>query len=1186
MSSAKPPRVPRTPPGSGQSDRANLRALLDGDVAQPAPTSSMAWAQLAQARRKLEDGLAEDAAEIAEQVLMELPTPADEDEGYVLQGSAAAVRGLALAEQDEPEADTWLELAVRSFRRAPELTASRRDLAAEQALALAGLGRFPESIELLEWVLALPRESTPLVRRTLAMALASDGRSDEAIELLGEAVQLAPFDWRAHWALARLLDQNDAPPGRRGSAWLRAGEALLANGEIGPAVEAAERALEFGPTPARLDLVGRVHRWTGDHDRAIAAFVQANELTPSAAVLINLAVALADAGRIDDAAQAALDALSLRPSDETLVASAAAHLLAADHLDGVDLAVEQLALRGNAAAAGYRGIVAYRRNDLGLAATELSAALYDAPDDVDLLWAMAEVLSYLGQTDLVIQALDQLLELAPDRADAWAQRGVALVERGHPKERGEAEEALRKSLLLGPDPSVQAFLGEFLMNDGRFAEAAELLAEATAGGYGETWALAAYGQALRGLREDEAAERVFRDLVERDPQDEDAVVGLASALLDKFTTESNAEAAGLVESGLQFAPGSVALLGLHGELLRRGNDLEQAVEFFERALESVPDWPWAQGSLAQSLRGRFEKDGDPADLDRARGLLEAVLSSTPEEPFVLSELAEVAARQGRADEAHEHLKTAFRLAPKELAYLVRRGELYRDQGDLQRARARFERAMELAPDYPGLRTLLANLLAGQHDLKAALQLLQEAIDADPTDPEPWDARFTLRWNSNRFSESMEDLDQLLVLRPGDLEIRARRGDALRLQGQYDEAIEVLDGVLAEDAGQVLALMVRGAMLLARGRIEEARDDLGTAVGIPPTDPFALGQFDELRVVAGEADSAIAELRQQLADAPSAALQLRCAGLLQRCGRPAEALQLLADELWNKLEDPEWQARLGWALLGCQRYEESIACFVRAADLQPDQVFPVLDLFEAELAVGPERARDLAIKVIDERSTEPGGYLARSRVHSSCGDFDGAVEWATKATEHWYQLAGAYSQLGWALHHTTRDGAAQLAYDAYQRSHELEALAPWTVSGLASTLYSLGRIDESKAKYEECLRLVEQQNLPEADRGALHGWCLFRLGRYDDAWPLVMRAVDLAPKPAAMLFDLSLVAAARGRGEEAQLLVARAAEEVQREHPQYRPATLGVARFDLNQLRAEFSPEILALLDQAHARLPR
>ncbi|MFI5712842.1 tetratricopeptide repeat protein [Kribbella sp. NPDC051620] len=1188
MSVDKPPRIPRTPPGSSA---AATSAASEWSGVSPKPGLSdgsgpnsdnlQAWSLVAQARSKLEDDLVEEAEETARKVLDELVMTGGQEE-FALQGSAAAVLGLALAAQDEPTGEDYVQLAVMAFEQAPDWTAKRRDLAGDWGLALGLLGRFDEATAVLDWVLAAPREATALVRWICGEALASTDRTAEAIEVLTKAVEIAPTDWRTCLLLAQLLEETAAPPAQREAAWLQAGQAVLADSQFDLLGEIAERVAEFEPRPENLDLVGKAHMFSGEYDQAVAAFRQSDGLEPSAAVRTHLADALTAAGAVDEAAEAALAALELRPDDRELLAASAFHLLSADRLEGVDLAVEQLALKDAATAAGYRGIVAYRRGNHSLASTELGAAMYEPPDDIDLLWAMAEVLNYLAQPELVLRALDHLLTLDPTRADAQGERGVALVTLGRVE---EGEQDLRASLGMTPHPGIRAFLGQYLASAGRFEEALPLLDEAiVAEGYEETWALVAYGQALRGVRRDAEAEQMFRNAVERSPDDLDSLVGLASVLLDQFSADSDTEAAALIEHGLDLVPGWVTLIGLKGELLRRAGQLDEAIDLFEQALREIPEWPWALGSLAQSLRGRFEVSGDTAELDQAQALLDAAVKAAPDEPFLHSELAEVSARQGRPRKAHEQLKAAYKVDPTEVGYLVRRAELYLEAGEPQRARGCLEQALQVRPSYPGLRTQLANLLAEQHELAAAFELLGQAVTDDPDDADAWSARFTLRWNSDRWTEAVEDLDRLQVLWPDSDELMARRGDVLRLQGRYDEALELFDGLLANDPDQELPLMLRGALYLSRGQIPQAREDLEKAAALNPSEPFTQDQLEYLRLTVGEGDQALAELEERLAGEPDPVLQLSYATLLNRCGRPEEAVPILEDGLWGKLEDPIWLTALGWALVGSRRYQEGIGYLSRARDLQPDRIMPLLDLSAAELEIDPDRAEVSARAAIESRRIEPGGWAALSRVQAACGDYDAAAESAATATECWNQLAGAYSALGWALHHSTQDGAAERARDAYQRSHELDAIEPWTVSGLASTLYSLGLRDESRAQYQHCLELLEKRRMPEIHGAALHGWCLFRLGRHEEAWAPALRAVNIAAKPAALLFDLSLIAAGRGRAEEARSLVVRGADEVRREHPKCQRGTLAVARFDLRQLRGDLPPECVELLDQAHAQL--
>jgi Flp pilus assembly protein TadD len=114
------------------------------------------------------------------------------------------------------------------------------------------------------------------------------------------------------------------------------------------------------------------------------------------------------------------------------------------------------------------------------ATTAWAAALETAPDDVDLLVALAVALAAADRTGEALRVLHRATEVAPHSARAWVQLGVvALLRQDH----GTAGEALLTALDLDPDdPHARFHLALLHVLVGAVAEARAALADLAAGG--------------------------------------------------------------------------------------------------------------------------------------------------------------------------------------------------------------------------------------------------------------------------------------------------------------------------------------------------------------------------------------------------------------------------------------------------------------------------------------------------------------------------------------------------------------------------------------------------------------------------------------------------------------------------------------------------------------------------------
>lgn len=1262
-----PPRKPRLPRievtesvTTIVSDRSRSGALQERYI--------RIWAKVEQARTDYRAGRLPDPVTTARRLLEEVesawPTrqAADQNQQAVL-GTAAFLLAAALRDQgDEAQALPYFEQAVAAFERAPESTDIRGDLAADQGSALLALGRAEEAVDVLRRALNDLGESLPVVRRNLAAALAASGREAEAIDLLAAGVVRGTFDPASHHLLATLLDQADRPADVRERAWTDAAEALLAAEQIDQAIDAGRHAVDAQPSSLSLAVLGRSYAAAGRYDEAAATLRESDDRNPSAWTRLYLADVLAAVGDLDGTADAALAAVALS-TDGSVLTKAAVHLLNAGRFDELDGVLDALAPADPGLAVNLRGLAALRSGRRDEALELLREGVSQLPDDTAMLWDVAVALYDLGEYELSIDVLRRVLEL--DTTDVLALAQIGVLE-GELERYDDAERDLRAALEEIDDPGTHAYLGRLLSLTGRPTEALEHLRIAVDQGYSGPLTLTDYGLALKDAGDPKEAEKILRQSLELDPEQPNALLTLSAILLDKGDAAANTEGGELARRLLEFDPESASGWGILGEVRRREGQYDEAVEYFERAVEMSPEWAWALGSygqavrerydvrgaaddaslvlaadlldralaidadetflraelalvrirqdaydeavglldrareldpqpaltipLATALRGRYLNSGAPGnhdDLDRAERILigelaAATASDQQDDVFVASlngELAEVLVLLGRPDHAHQKFKLASKFDPEIAYYRVRRGQLYADAGDLKRALRCYEQAMELEPDYPDLRVLQADALVKLHDSLGARAVLDEALAAKPDDESARFKRYQVLWEAERIAESVRDLE-LLAESP---DVLAGRGEALRLRGQYDEALALLNRVLADDPQHPSALTTTGTVRLAQGDLDGARSALEQAVAANPGESYAQGRLADLDFTYGDAERALSRLAAQLEDQPDPALRGVYVDVLTRLERWEEAESLIESALWDDADNPLFVAKLGWVLLDTDRTAEGLRNLQRAVDLQGDLLTPLVELAYGELRAGhPEEADAAAVRATLAAEDEPGGWLARARIAMAVGDYRTSVETARRAAGCWYQVSNVYDQLGWALRYWP-ENAADDRVAAYDSGLRLDALDPWMMAGRADALRRIGDSDSSRQSYEQSLSLIGLRTGPDANVFGLQGWCLFQLGRYDEATNAYLRRLSWPARTASTLFELALMAAVTDRRSEAESFLERAVQETAREHPAVRNGIVAVAANEAEYERERLAGDVWQILQNAFAR---
>lgn len=384
-----------------------------------------------------------------------------------------------------------------------------------------------------------------------------------------------------------------------------------------------------------------------------------------------------------------------------------------------------------------------------------------------------------------------------------------------------------------------------------FDAAAELLAAAKRGdgslfATGEDYLQTNVGYAWTLVHEAEIDEyhdydtpaRLFRDVVEKRPDAEEAWTGLGVAL----TLSGDLDGArAAFASALQANPRYPEAHENLGVLLARRGETEAARRSFEQALALRPGTARTQLRLA----GMVERGGDPAG---ALAIVERAVQEHAGDARPLVARSKLMAAGKDMDAALRDADAALRLAPESGEAHLARARVLAARGEANAALVSAKRACDLLPASFDAHYLAAALLGAQGDATAASPYLVRAWTSRGSDAKAVEPAL---------EAALDGLDTLgatglLLLARGD----GDRGDAARAFKWADRAVQVAPA----DAE---AARTRAELYRRFGRAQEAAAEWARVCELDRDDPHAAEACAKLLLDAGDREGAKARLRDAL-----------------------------------------------------------------------------------------------------------------------------------------------------------------------------------------------------------------------------------------------------------------------------------------------------------------------------------
>jgi len=536
------------------------------------------------------------------------------------------------------------------------------------------------------------KPDSPAALYLLAQVYSEQTRAVDALDLLARAHKLAPEDTDIIFLLARVsMSQNDfddaiplleagwkiAP--KRADLHAALGESYFMSGKVEKAIDEFKVLINLDPSARSYAFLGLSYRHLGRFDEARKYFQEGLKLDPrNASCLFNMGYIEGRQGNQAAAEQLFQQALKSNPDfSEALLELAnlriagkkfedAAVLLrryvkvSRDPASGYyKLAMVERSLHQTEAAQRdlsvfqtlskdsspgpypYQHLFEYLDNRSSLAPqartqldqTELVEQIKKHPDRPQDLYLLAETYLKLGKPDDARGTIAQLDQISS--GDYRTQTGVGvLLARYHLYD--DAIQHFQTALQANPDSDDVKFdLADAFFRKGANDQALEAASKVSTTGQQDATFLALLGDIHARLGNTARAEEIFRDAINRNPDNDQYYLSLTLVQLrDKDVTGAEQT----LQKGLARIPSSGKILWGLGIVSALQGKTGQAAERLERAVDLLPEWPGSYSTLgvfyyqtgqiekAREVLNRF-KGRNTGGLDVNR--IEEVLSRAP-----------------------------------------------------------------------------------------------------------------------------------------------------------------------------------------------------------------------------------------------------------------------------------------------------------------------------------------------------------------------------------------------------------------------------------------------------------------------------------------------------------------------------------------------------------------------------
>ncbi|HJD96203.1 tetratricopeptide repeat protein [Mailhella massiliensis] len=463
----------------------------------------------------------------------------------------------------------------------------------------------------------------------------------------------------------------------------------------------------------------------------------------------------------------------------------------------------------------------------------IQSASEQMPDELALVSLQADLLIQHNSREEAIELLRSFAAGHPADGQAQAELALALLRSGRTE---DAMTVFRRIPEKQLTPQIRFAYAQALNVSGRFAEARVQLNAAVKEDpeYSEAWQLLAL--TLEELDRKAEAKKIYRNLLDSDPDNRSARLFLIRLLLQENNMDAVVATISESHDPLHFSVASAAMLmdekladqaekllsrlekqpgmpeGIyfyHAALLyETGMDPERALSLLDRLSRGSPEYDKA---LRMKVRILYERKRFPEALQALDDMRR--LRPTDVEPLLLT--AELLTLQKDFKAADKVLAEALHLQPDNENAAFQQAYLQEVMGNRPKAMALMEKVVEKFPDNAlALNYVGYNLADGNRELDRAYALLQRAVELEPEADFILDSLAWVHFRRGELEDAWEQIQKALDASdksgPGDPamfehygDIAFARGDGKNARQGWQKALELFQGMdFPEDAARV------------------------------------------------------------------------------------------------------------------------------------------------------------------------------------------------------------------------------------------------------------------------------------------------------------------------------------------------------------------------------------------------
>jgi tetratricopeptide (TPR) repeat protein len=450
--------------------------------------------------------------------------------------------------------------------------------------------------------------------------------------------------------------------------------------------------------------------------------------------------------------------------------------------------------------------------------------------------------------------------------------------------------------------------------------------------------------------EQDKAEAVLRDLLAREPANENGVEQLTQLLLDEGKSQ---EAVSSLQVILQRAP-TPRLWELLGDAYNQIHDLPKAEQAYRHAADAQPDDINHHKELAQTLlteekypealeqyQRLTQMDADNPDnyvrlaeiyrqmkqLDKAEQNILLAKQRAPNSLEVTYYQASIYEDQGRLDDSIRVLsdavtavKTESEFTPsrrRTLAILYQQlGQLYRETSNYSAAVNTFEEMLRLGTEEDRrARVMIVDTYREARDMPKALDAARKAVDAYPKERSILIAQALLFGENAQADQAVSKLHALLDGSAADFEIQldiAQVYEESKRWADAEQAIHAAEKIQPDSSGKEMTGFLLGAIFERQKKFDQAEEQFRKVLDANPRNASTLNYYGYMLADRGiRLDEATDLIKRALTDDPNnAAYQDSLGWAYYKQNMLDKAEELLRHAVIREGHDPTILSHLG------------------------------------------------------------------------------------------------------------------------------------------------------------------------------------------------------------------------------------------------------------------------------------